>query len=90
MFILPITSWQSYAPGSWRQGAQLAGVSGKPDTPVLSGEQRKEMAEASNDQQQEQQSAAQQQQPDHPLPGKAAHGYQPAYQALGRVIDSSA
>lgn len=88
MFILPITSWQSYAPGSWRQGSQLAGVSGKPDTPVLSGELRKEMAETRNDQQQ--QSAASQQQSDSPLPGKAAVAYQRHYQPLGSVIDVSA
>jgi hypothetical protein len=86
MFILPITSWHSYAPGSWRQGTQLAGVSGKPDTPVLSGELRKEMAEARHDQQQ---SAAGQQQPDHALPGRAAQDHQQASPALGSVIDVS-
>jgi hypothetical protein len=90
MFILPITSWQSYAPGSWRQGSQLAGVSGKPDTPVLSGDLRKEMAETSNNQQQQQQSTASQQQPEHPLPGRAAHAYQLPYQPVGSVIDVSA
>lgn len=87
MFILPITSWQSYAPGSWRQGAQLAGVSGKPDTPVLSGELRKEMAETNNDQQPQQHSATGQQQQDQPFPGRATHGYQRPYQPVGSVID---
>lgn len=87
MFILPITSWQSYAPGSWRQGSQLAGVSGKPDTPVLSGELRKEMAETNNDQQPQQHSATGQQQQDQPLPGRAAHAYQRPYQPVGGVID---
>jgi len=48
MFILPVTAWQSYALPSWRQGQQLAGVSAKPGTSALSGEVRREMAEASS------------------------------------------